>query len=171
LVGPPNGGKTYIYNLLHKTINSIMHIIGKGEGESHFNINTEEMDIELDYKQNTLVNQLMNTSFITLNPKSITKEELYGLQDPMTGDWKEGLASNIMKGYVRQGQDNMKWIVFDGPIDAVWIEDMNSVLDDSMLLCLGNGERIKLNLSIRILLECEDLLHASLATVSRCGII
>jgi len=65
----------------------------------------------------------------------------------------------------------MKWIVFDGPVDAVWIEDMNSVLDDSMLLCLGNGERIKLNLSMRILFECEDLLHASLATVSRVAII
>jgi len=65
----------------------------------------------------------------------------------------------------------MKWIVFDGPVDAIWIEDMNSVLDDSMLLCLGNGERIKLNLSMRIIIECEDLVHASLATVSRAGII
>jgi len=65
----------------------------------------------------------------------------------------------------------MKWIVFDGPVDAIWIEDMNSVLDDSMLLCLGNGERIKLNLSMRIMIECEDLIHASLATVSRAGII
>lgn len=76
-----------------------------------------------------------------------------------------------MKRYVKQGQFEMKWIVFDGPVDAVWIEDMNSVLDDSMLLCLGNGERIKLNLSMRILFECEDLLHASLATVSRVAII
>ena len=47
---------------------------------------------------NTLVKQLSNVSHITINPKSITKEELYGLQDAMTGDWKEGLASNIMKG-------------------------------------------------------------------------
>lgn len=46
---------------------------------------------------NTLVKQLSNVSRITINPKSITKEELYGLQDSMTGDWKEGLASNIMK--------------------------------------------------------------------------
>jgi len=72
---------------------------------------------------------------------------------------------------VREGQQEMKWIVFDGPVDAIWIEDMNSVLDDSMLLCLGNGERIKLNLSMRILFECQDLVHASPATVSRVGVI
>jgi hypothetical protein len=50
------------------------------------------------YKTNPIVQTLMNVQSITINPKSITKEELYGLQDSITGDWKEGLASNIMKG-------------------------------------------------------------------------
>jgi dynein heavy chain len=72
---------------------------------------------------------------------------------------------------VRQGQETFKWLIFDGPIDAIWIEDMNSVLDDSMLLCLGNGERVKLNLSMRIICEVSDMNAASLATVSRVGVI
>jgi len=71
-------------------------------------------------------------------------EELYGDFDPLSQSWTDGLASTIMRNFANNESRDKKWVVFDGPVDALWIENMNSVLDDSQTLCLSNGERIKL---------------------------
>lgn len=63
------------------------------------------------------------------------------------------------------------WLLVDGPIDSVWIESINSVLDDSRTLCLSNNERVKLSPNMRLLFEVGDLSSASPAAVSRLGVI
>ncbi|KAF8069431.1 DHC1 [Scenedesmus sp. PABB004] len=68
-------------------------------------------------------------------------------------------------------RDEAAYIVFDGDVDAVWVENMNSVMDDNKLLTLPNGERIRLQPHAKLLFEVADLQYASPATISRCGMV
>ncbi|CCW68554.1 unnamed protein product [Phytomonas sp. Hart1] len=108
-----------------------------------------------------------------INPKAIQLHELYGQLDVNTNEWMDGVLATIMKECVRDSEGNKdhRWIILDGPVDTLWIESLNSVLDDSKLLCLDNGERVKLPDTIHMLFEVDNLAVASPATVSRCGMV
>ena len=95
-------------------------------------------------KKDAAPRQFQKVHMEVINPKAISMGELYGAVDLMTQEWTDGLASKIMRNASVETGDDKSWTVFDGPVDALWIENMNTVLDDNMMLCLGNGERIKL---------------------------
>ena len=59
-----------------------------------------------------------------LNPKSISMGELYGNYNLMTNEWTDGLGSTIIRNANSDTTDDKKFVVFDGPIDAIWIENM-----------------------------------------------
>eukprot|EP00667_Euglena_gracilis_P000017 EG_transcript_17 len=111
------------------------------------------------------------TTNYTMNPKAVSMGELYGEVNDVTQEWNDGILSNIARVAVRGEGSGRCWITFDGPVDALWIENMNTVLDDNKMLCLVNGERIKIPEHVTFCFEVQDLRVASPATVSRCGMV
>ena len=92
-----------------------------------------------------------------MNPKAQPVLELYGELDPATREWTDGILSNKFRSLNEplpaSRANEMRWLVFDGDVDAVWIENMNSVMDDNKTLTLPNSERIQLQDYTKLFVE------------------
>ncbi|KAI1728166.1 dynein heavy chain and region d6 of dynein motor domain-containing protein [Ditylenchus destructor] len=141
LVGSSGSGKTMAWKVLLKALEHLESI----EGVAH-----------------------------VIDAKAMSKDSLYGVLDANTREWTDGLFTHIIRKIidnVRGEADKRHWIIFDGDVDPEWVENLNSVLDDNKLLTLPNGERLSIPSNVRIIFEVADLKHATLATVSRCGMV
>ncbi|CAF1453141.1 unnamed protein product, partial [Rotaria magnacalcarata] len=141
LVGPTCCGKTTAWRVLLTALNRIEN----SDGQAHI-----------------------------IDPKAISKDDLYGYMDQNTREWTDGLFTHILRKIidnVRGELSKRQWIIFDGDVDPEWVENLNSVLDDNKLLTLPNGERLGLPANVRVMFEVQDLRHATLATVSRTGMV
>ncbi|KAI3646052.1 hypothetical protein MP228_008980 [Amoeboaphelidium protococcarum] len=109
-----------------------------------------------------------------IDPKAVSKEALYGKLDSVTREWTDGIFTSIARSLVQSALKNptlLYFIVFDGDLDTEWIENLNSVLDDNKLLSLPNGERLTFPPNVKLVFEVDSMKYATMATVSRCGIV
>jgi dynein heavy chain len=79
-----------------------------------------------------------------LNPKSISINYLYGYVNLLTNEWNDGIAAKIIRDASEEPPEDQQWLIFDGPVDTIWVENLNTVFDDNKTLCLSNGQRIKI---------------------------
>ncbi len=125
MIGNSMVGKTSAWRVLVGTLNEVSELEVGSEGEA-------KVDWEV------------------VNPKGLSLTQLYGRFDSESHEWTDGVLSNIFRKHATSDDYERKWIILDGPVDSLWIDNLNTVLDDNkkvILLGLTSFSKLAINLN------------------------
>ncbi|XP_073527968.1 dynein axonemal heavy chain 14 isoform X2 [Phyllobates terribilis] len=196
LVGPTGGGKTTVRRILEKTLlhfpspaaeGSAPPMVARKQKVETFVINPKCVTLGELYGEINPNTMEWSDGLLASAVRAFTQHSARergampsGRTPPQQGNRNEeqqhsGDVHN--DEYMEDGSSASKgdpdwyWIILDGPVDTLWVENLNTVLDDTRTLCLANSERIRLPQRMRMIFEVDSLTQASPATVSRCAMV
>ncbi|KAM9287928.1 LOW QUALITY PROTEIN: dynein axonemal heavy chain 11 [Cariama cristata] len=128
----------------------------------------QSSNVVLKVLHHRCVNMKQKPVWDDLNPKVLTADELFGFIRA-TREWNDGFLSSLLRkqANITHGAK----IVSDGGIDLMWIESLNTVVDDNKILTLTSNEHMSMTPSVRLLFEVHHLRAATQAAISRAGIL
>ncbi|KAM6217436.1 dynein axonemal heavy chain 14 [Rhynchocyon petersi] len=126
-----------------------------------------------NYVRSNLKSHSKKNVDLGLKPKPIDLSMVFKLDSAATTDINKVFEKETDEDVTVPDNQNFlwQWIVLDGPVDTLWVENLNSMLDDTRILCLANSERITLPDQLRVIFEVDSLSQASPATISRCAMV
>jgi hypothetical protein len=98
-------------------------------------------------------------------------EEIYGETNTTTRIFKDGYLTKKLREYITSSPKEKLIIYIKGVIFPEWIENLNSVLDNTRSLSLPSGEILWIPDKIKFMINCNHLDFASPATISRSCVV
>nr|CAI5837150.1 unnamed protein product [Callosobruchus analis] len=103
-----------------------------------------------------------------INPNYLDHRKLIGYTYGANREWIDGIITKFIRGFT---QTSLDWLIFDGNIDEVWIENIAPILQENKRLYLKSGESLFYPDSYTTIFEVLNLNNCSPPIVSQCAVI
>ncbi|XP_028521906.2 dynein axonemal heavy chain 7-like [Apis cerana] len=156
-----------VFELMH--VHQSLMIVGNPFVGKTEILNILQIVLQFLYKQG--IEFGINIKIETIIPTTIDINYLFGYFDKKMKIWKNGICSKIFNSFSKNDPYDKRWIIFDGSLNTIWIENLYSILDTNKILYLTSDEKINMQNSISIIFETISMEDISPAILSTCGII